>query len=81
MTSFAPKKIYCPPSKPLDGKSTYHDAYLNVDKTLHTRPKSFKPLVNLKTIREKFEDGTTSKTSYQPVWNIVKANPIVPRQK
>ncbi|XP_043289025.1 stabilizer of axonemal microtubules 2-like [Venturia canescens] len=78
--SYAPERTYCPPTKPLDANTTYHLSYLK--QTNFGRPESCRPKQSIERITGgKFEDGTTSKMSYQPVWGVVRAKPILPRRR
>ena len=79
MQSFAPQRKFCPPSSPLDASTTYHLSYLNVDRL--DRPKAFRPTQNLDISCGKFSDDTTTKISYKPVWGVIKAKPILPRNR
>ena len=79
MQSFAPPKTYCPPTSPLEAGTTYHLSYLNVDRI--ARPKSFRPTQNLELSCGKFSGDTTTKMSYKPVWGVIKAKPILPRNR
>ncbi|XP_063989491.1 uncharacterized protein LOC135168840 [Diachasmimorpha longicaudata] len=78
--SFAPKRAFCPPEVRLDTKTTYDSSYLNVNGDKNRRL-PFRPTQNLHTSDEKFHDGTTSRISYQPVWEVVKATPVLPQQR
>ncbi|XP_015116210.1 uncharacterized protein LOC107040587 [Diachasma alloeum] len=79
--SFAPKRAFCPPEVSLDTRTTYDTSYLNVDGDKYKRLAPFRPAENLHTSDEKFHDGTTSRMSYQPVWKVVKAKPVVPQRR
>ncbi|XP_076166242.1 uncharacterized protein LOC143146116 [Ptiloglossa arizonensis] len=78
--SFAPEKTYCPPSKRLEGNTTYHLSYLNVDHG-KCRSEPVRPTPALCKFEGKFSDETTSKLSYKPVGRIPKAKPILPTQR
>ncbi|XP_011303514.1 protein FAM154B-like [Fopius arisanus] len=76
--SFAPKRSFCPPEVTLDTTTTYHTSYLNNKSDKYSRLAPIRPSENLHTSNERFHDGTTSRMSYKPVWEVVKAKPVVP---
>ncbi|KAK0084604.1 hypothetical protein PV326_006211 [Microctonus aethiopoides] len=80
MLSYAPKRIHRPPSIPFDANTTYHNSYLNIN-SQNGRTKCIRPKPVLQTAKEKFESDTTSRSSYQPIWDIVKSKPFIPRRR
>ncbi|XP_034939771.1 uncharacterized protein [Chelonus insularis] len=78
--SFAPKKIYWPPSARFDAHTTYYESFLK-NNTHFIRPKAFRTPESINISNAKFEDGTTHKLAYQPVWEVVKAKPIIPSRR
>ncbi|XP_015432427.1 PREDICTED: stabilizer of axonemal microtubules 2-like [Dufourea novaeangliae] len=81
--SFAPERLYCPPSKLLETNTTYHLSYLNVDygEMRRSRSQPIRPVPVLATFDGKFSNETTNKFSYKPIGHVPKAKPIVPRQR
>ncbi|XP_054008780.1 stabilizer of axonemal microtubules 1-like [Hylaeus anthracinus] len=81
--SFAPERVYCPPSKVLEANTTYHLSYLNLDhrKMRSVRSQPIRPTPALDKVEGKFADETTNKLSYKPVGHVPKAKPILPRQR
>ncbi|XP_011871232.1 PREDICTED: uncharacterized protein LOC105563879 [Vollenhovia emeryi] len=81
--SFAPERVYKVPSKQLDDKTTYHLSYLNVDRAAArcARLQPIRPVHSFQKSTGKFFDETTNKLSYRPVWQIIKAEPILPKRR
>ncbi|KAG7200485.1 hypothetical protein KM043_001051 [Ampulex compressa] len=80
--SFAPEKVYCPPKSQLDANTTYHLSYSTIDSTMPCiRPEPIRPTHSLDKSSGEFCNETTNKLSYRPVWEVVKANPILPRRR
>ncbi|XP_066595676.1 stabilizer of axonemal microtubules 2-like [Prorops nasuta] len=81
--SYAPQNLYRPSSKPFEAKTTYHLSYLDgtpsIKGYLPVRP--YKPNCNIAKPDGKISDDTTNKSSYRPVWNIVKAKAILPQRR
>ncbi|XP_070154736.1 stabilizer of axonemal microtubules 2-like [Polyergus mexicanus] len=78
--SFAPERMYKVPSKQLETSTTYHLSYLNVDPR-YARSQPIRPVHSLQNSTGKFIDETTNQLSYKPVWQIVKAEPIIPKRR
>ncbi|XP_029171480.1 uncharacterized protein LOC114940876 [Nylanderia fulva] len=76
--SFAPERLYEAPSKRLDTSTTYHLSYLNADRR-YARPQPIRPIHSLQRSTGRFVDETTNQLSYKPIWQIVKAESIVPK--
>ncbi|XP_012223090.1 stabilizer of axonemal microtubules 2-like [Linepithema humile] len=81
--SFAPERLYKAPSKLLDTSTTYHLSYLNVDPAMARclRAQPIRPVHSFQKTTGKFFDETTNKLSYRPVWQVVKAAPIIPKRR
>lgn len=81
--SFAPERFYKIPSTKLDTSTTYHLSYPDVDSTTirHARSQPIRPVHSLEKSSDKFFDGTTNTLSYRPIWQVVKAKPIVPKRR
>lgn len=78
--SFAPERLYKVPSKHFETDTTYHLSYLNVDQR-YARSQPIRPVHSLQKSTGKFVDETTNQLSYKPVWQIVKAEPIIPKHR
>ncbi|XP_050449504.1 uncharacterized protein LOC126850480 [Cataglyphis hispanica] len=78
--SFAPERLYKVPSKQLETNTTYYLSYLKVDPRC-TRSQPIRPVHSLQSSTGKFADETTNHLSYRPVWQIVKAEPIIPKRR
>lgn len=68
------------PSKQFETNTTYHLSYLNVDQR-YARSQPIRPVHSLQKSTGKFVDETTNQLSYKPVWQIVKAEPIIPKHR
>ncbi|XP_048504799.1 stabilizer of axonemal microtubules 2-like [Athalia rosae] len=81
--SYAPEKFYCPPTKPIDAKTTYHLSYLNVDRATagHAKTRAFKPVHSLDTSTGKISDETTNRMSFRANWGICKAKAYTPTRR
>ncbi|KAG5345436.1 SAXO1 protein, partial [Acromyrmex charruanus] len=81
--SFAPEHLYKVPSTQFEDRTTYHLSYLNVDRETArcARLQPIRPMHSLQKSTGKFFDETTSKLSYKPVWETVKAEPIMPKRR
>ncbi|XP_011704463.1 PREDICTED: uncharacterized protein LOC105459849 [Wasmannia auropunctata] len=81
--SFAPERLYKVPSIQLEDRTTYHLSYLDVDRAAArcARLQPFRPVHSLQKSTAKFFDETTNKLSYRPVWETVKAKPILPKRR
>ncbi|KAF7379930.1 hypothetical protein HZH68_016878 [Vespula germanica] len=79
--SFAPERLYRPPSKPLDTSTTYHLSYMDTDpRTAQSiRAQPYRPIQTFVKSSEKFSHETTNKMSYQPIWHTAKRKPIKPK--
>lgn len=78
--SFAPERLYEAPSKQLETNTTYHLSYLSADRR-HARPQPIRPVHSLQRSTGRFVDETTNRLSYRPVWQIVKAEPVIPKRR
>lgn len=78
--SYAPAKVYCPPSNPIDAKTTYHLSYLNVDRgaAQHAKTQSFKPTHSLNTATGKISDETTNRLSFRANWGVTRQKAFTP---
>lgn len=81
--SFASERLYKVPSKQFEDRTTYNLSYFNVDRAAArcARLKPIRPVHSLQKSTAKFFDETTNKLSYRPVWEIVKAKPILPKRR
>ncbi|XP_076240532.1 uncharacterized protein LOC143183041 [Calliopsis andreniformis] len=81
--SFAPERMYQPPSKVLETDTTYHLSYLNLDHAEMRRSRSqpIRPIPALSKPDGKFCDETTNRLSYKTVGHVPKTKPILPRQR
>ncbi|XP_046750347.1 stabilizer of axonemal microtubules 2-like [Diprion similis] len=81
--SYAPEKVYCPPTKPIDANTTYHLSYLNVDKAAarHAKTQSFKPVHSLDRAMGKISDETTNRLSFRANWGITRAKAFTPSRR
>ncbi|XP_012529006.1 stabilizer of axonemal microtubules 1 [Monomorium pharaonis] len=81
--SFAPERLYKIPSEQFEDRTTYHLSYLNVDRAAArcARLQPIRPVQAFQKSTGKFFDETTNKLSYQPVWQTVKAEPIIPKRR
>jgi len=81
--SFAPEQLYKVPSKQFEDRTTYHLSYLNVDRVAarYARLQPIRPIHSLEKSTGKFFDETTYKLCYRPIWQTVKAKPIIPKRR
>ncbi|RLU25735.1 hypothetical protein DMN91_001893 [Ooceraea biroi] len=81
--SFAPERLYKIPSKQLDTNTTYHLSYPDVDHMVarSARLQPIRPAHSLQKSSGKFSEDTTNTLSYRPIWQIVKAEPIIPKRR
>lgn len=81
--SFAPERVYRPPSKLLDTGTTYHLSYLSLDPAdmCRSRSQPIRPIPALAKADGKFSDETTNKLSYKSMGPFSKRKPILPKQR
>lgn len=81
--SFAPVRMYNPPSKAIDTSTTYHMSYLNVDHADMRRSRSqpIRPKPALTKSDARFAGETTNQLSYKSVGHVPKTKPILPKQR
>ncbi|XP_043524384.1 uncharacterized protein LOC122536244 [Frieseomelitta varia] len=81
--SFAPMRMYKPPSKLFESNTTYHLSYLNVDHSEMRRSRSqpIRPKPTLTKSDARFLGETTNQLSYKYIGSIPKTKPIIPKQR
>lgn len=78
--NYAPESKYCPPTNPVEGKTTYLLSYMN-DGTYTVKPQQIRPVNELKRINCKMPNVTTTRMSYQPILVPDRARPCVPKRR
>ncbi|XP_076759301.1 uncharacterized protein LOC143428379 [Xylocopa sonorina] len=81
--SFAPARVYEPPSKMLETDTTYHLSYLNVDhaEMQRSRSRPIRPTPALVKSDARFCGETTNQLSFKVIGQIPKTKPIIPSQR
>ncbi|XP_011647188.1 uncharacterized protein LOC105433524 [Pogonomyrmex barbatus] len=81
--SFAPEQLYKVPSQQFEDRTTYHLSYLDMDRAAArcARLQPIRPVHSLQKSTGKFFDETINKLCYKPIWQIVKAKPIIPKRR